>query len=470
MNKYIFILFLGFIHGYMIAQFEPLKYDWDGNFVGKEISPFLFMPDLYQFSFPALGNLNMKARHNGFTAYDLWNTQQTDFNQKVQQVTENLKSSDGFFFHLKNQWLAFGWKRYEYSFYAGISTENNLWFFHSPSIYRNLLSGVNVSSGPVQLNEINFRGEVLNRFTFGFGKAVSQFYQYGLNFHLYNVGMSVSSYGNKGKVYTKRTGDLYETHLENIRFNFRSAGLKAFFEKDQVGLSTVDELSAKKRLFRRLFLGGNLGLGLDYGLRKVLNKDWVLTFHLSDLGFVYYTTDLYSFRTKGDFTYTGVAAEFPDTTKDYWAEIKENLNNNIKTVEHNKPYIQLRPFKSYFSLKKYFGTSKNKIKKRLACYNPAREIETPNRYPFFGLMAYFQHLQGRPYTGAAFYGQWYPTSWLDLRVTYAFDSYVKNNLGLAMNLRILKWNLYLAADNLLSLRDLSKTNGFSLHFGSYFSF
>ncbi len=465
----VILFFILLIFNLLQGQFEPLLYDWDDNLLSQKNGAFVWLRNQHNFSFPALGNQSVAIRHSGFSAYDLFNTNQNDFNLKWQQVLSDLSSSDGLFFHTHAEWFHYRWKKFEYQYGISVSNHAEMWFFHPVSLYRIAAFGFNTRSEPALLREINFNAEWFNRFTFGFTKTVHQDYVFGMNFHLYNSFGNLSSYGNRGSVNVERTGDTYTHNFDNISIRIRAGGLRDFYEKDSVGFPSVDSLSARRRLIRKFFLSRNFGLGFDYGFEKKFPNDWSLTFNLSDAGFIYYTR-AYTYKAEGNFSFSGIRLQFPDNPIDYWKQVSKDFDKQIPHEESRRGYFKPRSFKTYLSIKKYYGFEKNDYNaKRLKCYDETAP-EVKSKLPYFGIMGFYQNLQGRPYLGAALYWQLFPTRWWDVRLTYAYDTFVHNNLGIATKLRIGKWHLFLSADNILSFRDLSKSAGHEIRFGTYFSF
>jgi hypothetical protein len=381
---------------------------------------------------------------------------------------DNLQSGNGLFSKFHQQWFHYTWKNFDIQHHLTLSTETEFWFYHPVSMYNVAAYGFHSGSLPVDLKEINFNAEHFNRFSYGFTKKVNDYFTYGFNFHFYNATANISSSGNQGKIYTVKTGDYYTTYFENINLKIRTGGLRSFIEQDSIGYPSVDPVSAKQRLIRKLIWGNNPGLGFDFGMQKKINQNWTFTFNISDLGFILYVSDVYVYKAAGSFDYEGINVEFPSTPIDYWKNVKKELGSNIPETYHKNAYIKLRSFKTYISFKRHYGSPLRKIEKRLPCYDETKDLFSGTRLPYFGIMGFAQNLQGKPYLGTAVYWQLYPTSWFDLRLTYGFDTFIPNNLGIAAKFRIWKWNWFLSADNLLSLKDISKSHGYEIRFGTYF--
>ncbi len=453
------------------AQFNPLFYDWTSHPSASFYAPQTSIHQKFYIGIPALSHFQIGLQNSGFTAYDLFGTDNGDFNTKWQNVLHDLKPSNGFMFHTGEQLLDFGWKNNfsQTFFHGGLRFDLEVFAFHPVSFYRFALYGNPGGEGVLDLRDINFNAEAFYTLYFGFNRFSPSGLRYGMNFKIYNGAGNISSAYNRGKIYSVEGENNYYTHvLENIRFQVRSSGVSSLVEKDKIGTPQVNEEQVQADLISRLFGTSNWGIGYDFGLEKTINSRLSYTFSVLDLGFIYYRSDVYRIKSEGSYRYEGVHVEYPDTPVDYWEQIRTDFKQSVKTDTTRRGYIQWRPLKIYVSAKWTFTPDLEK--QMAACRDisaPVRASKLPATLSFVG---FYQNLQGRPYLGAGVVWEWHPFTWLDTRIAYTFDNYVQNNLSLVLQWRIGPWYWFVTAGNVIGWTNLARSNGQNLQLGTYFAF
>ena len=113
------------------------------------------------------------------------------------------------------------------------------------------------------------------------------------------------------------------------------------------------------------FLGGNLGVGFDFGFTYHLSKQLEITGSIIDLGFINYSKKNKVYTAKGNFTLEGINFLFdPSSSVDYFTQLEEDFEENVKREENEDSYIAWRPTKINSSIKYSFGEKRSRF-----CYD-----------------------------------------------------------------------------------------------------
>ena len=452
------------------AQFDLLTYDFNRHPAAVFSDPATDEPRFWLVT-PLVPQIQLQIKYSGPTAFDLFAADGRNFNDKWQQALSKTRSNQGLLLENKNLWLAAGWRKDEQSFRFGIYTQFHLWAFHPVSFYRLVLYGNQNRAGEkVYFNELNFNTELVHVLFAGWTKHWPSGWKTGVNLKIYNSAGNISTYGNHGAYYYEQPGqNNYYTHVvDNLNLQVHSSGLGRLILEDKAGQSSVNEAAVRQDIINRLTGTNNWGMGLDVGVRKSLNARWEAALSIEDFGFIRYADDNYSLYSHGSYRYEGIGVVFPDNPVDYWGRVRDDFRKNVPTDTLRAVYFKMRPFKLYTSLRYTFpGRKINDY----ACYRPWKNYDEATKpHSYAGWVLFYQNLQGKPYLGAGAYLQWVAARWLQFRLSYALDSYINHNIGLAVQWRIGPWHAYLMADNLLGYTRLSASHGQYIGLGTYWGF
>ena len=453
------------------AQFDLLTYDFRRHPAAVFSDPASGQARFWLVT-PLIPQTQFQVKLSGPTAYDLFAADGRDFNDKWRQALENIRPSQGLLLENKNLWLAAGWRKDEQAFRLGLYTQFHVWAFHPVSFYRLALYGnLDRPGEKVYFRELNFNTELVHVLFAGWAKNWPSGWKTGINFKIYNSAGNISSYGNSGTFYYEPSGqNNYYTHVvDRINLQVHSSGLGRLILEDKAGQSSVNEAAVRRDIIDRLNGTNNWGLGVDLGFRKPLDARWEAALSIEDLGFIRYADDNYSLYSHGSYRYEGINVIFPENPVDYWGQVRDDFKEKVPTDTLRAVFFKMRPFKLYTSLRYTFpGRKINDY----ACYRPGRgDYDAPGKpHSYAGIVLFYQNLQGKPYWGAGAYLQWVTARWLQFRLTYGSDAYIKHNIGLGVQWHIGPWHAYLMADNLLGYTNLAASHGQYIGLGTYWAF
>lgn len=419
----------------------------------------------WYFGMPLLSHIHFGGGTSGSTVYDVFASNNINFNTKLQNAIYSMNSKDflslnqqlevfsgGFAFgnyDEKNKYLSFG--LYQETDFIG--------YFPKDIAVLALEGNANNINKPFQLNHINFGGEVLSVFHVGFNKKVNRELTYGIRGKIYSSIVNVNSTKNKGVFITTDGVNNFYNHLFNLDFELRSSGLNSITEEDS-------DFSGKDVVKRTLF-GGNLGLGFDVGFTYNLTKQWTVDASLLDIGFVRHSKDIKNYEINGEYNFEGINPLFPEvsngqTAEDYWNDVGEAFEDLFDTDSTTTKYTAWRPLKFNASINYSFGKKK---------YEDCNCLREDSGYlNAFGVQLYAIN---RPkQTQLALTTYYYRRLFKGLRakVTYTIDSYSFKNLGLGVSAHFGGLNFYLMADNFLEYQNIYNAQSVSLQLGFNYIF
>ncbi|NPA46223.1 MAG: hypothetical protein GXO24_03315 [Chlorobi bacterium] len=450
------------------AQFEPLLYRNYGNPLAVFSSASMPMEGEAYWVTPFVPQGQIQFGLSGPTLWDLFGADGRDFNLKWREALKQMNSRQGVISEAKLQALALGIRKDDKVFRAGIYTQWQSWYFHPVSLYEFLVYGNNRDNFVLDLSDINFNFEALHVIYFGMSRSLPGGGRWGYQLKIYNSAGSFSSTGNQGKIYQKPGRNNYYRHMfDHIDLKITSSGLSHLVFEDKLGQEGMDSATVVRDFMRRFEGTNNWGAGLDVGFEKVWKGRYTWAAGVEDFGIIRYADDNLSFRMRGNYSYEGVYIRFPKDPQEYWGDVKEEFNKYLPSEIHTRVFYRWRPFKVYTSLERRFKGKPGTI----ACYHPGREGRAQQACPdsYVGAVAFYQNLMGRLYAGLGVYGQyfWAPGSYL--RVSLASDTFNVFRVGLGGGWRLGPLNMYVWADNLAGLADISRSHGQYLALGAYWN-
>jgi hypothetical protein len=218
-----------------------------------------------------------------------------------------------------------------------------------------------------------------------------------------------------------------------------------------------DATDVVKDIRKKALLGGNLGLGFDFGLTYYPQKNLQITASAVDIGFIKHSKEVETLRYKGFYQFNGVLPNFNgvDQPNDAYQEFKDAIP--LDTL-YSK-YTTWRPAKFNSSIQYSFEEERSED---CNCQNFDAEtvyksaigaqlfVMTTPRIPLVALTTYYR----RKVFNA-----------LDIKATYTLDSYSFANIGFGLSSKFGPVNFYILADNLLEYKDVSKANSLSFQLG-----
>ena len=298
------------------------------------------------------------------------------------------------------------------------------------------------------ISQLLYKLDFLGVIHAGITRRVSDQLTLGGRFKIYSSALNLETTNNYG-TFTTNSGNnnVYIQRLDNINTNLRSSGL----------VKNNEYIDDANTYLKNTFLGGNLGVGLDFGLTYHISPQLQFSGSLIDVGFVNHKKNIKNQKTAGSFTFEGIEFEFDASNRNYWEELETAFKEQILSTENNESYISWRPAKLNAAIKYSFGEKRSQY-----CYdNTFKEFYTDA----FGAQLYsvFRPLR-QQFALTGFYEKSFSNK-VHAKVTYTVDNYSYYNIGIGVSAQVGKINFYGILDNIAELSDISNSNNISLQFG-----
>ncbi len=456
------------------AQNKQLLYDF------KEIPQSLMVNPGVQVSYqwyagiPALSGVSLQAATSGLTVHDIFADDGIDINQKVRErAVFGLNTRDEISGTFQIELLSGGFrgKYRQQDFYSfGMYLEGDAINYWPRDLAILAFEGnADMLDRRFDLSHLKTRGELVNVFHFGINREMDKNLTLGARAKLYSGIFNFHSTQNDGRFVTREGQNnlLSNTIVSDMRF--RTAGLNEF--RQALRDDNADEASAiREILTRKALLGGDLGLGVDFGFSYKLNEQTVVTGSVLDLGFIYNTKDVRTFTLNGSATTEGVEIIFPEAlinpSADFWQDLVDEIEALVPFEENDKGYITFRPTKLYGSIRYDFGRPNLNQEDCNCDYRVTGQQRSTIEYTNTagGQIYIINRPRGPQAALTAFYQRRFGRA-LSLKATYTIDKFTFTNVGLGMNLQAGPVNFYVLADNLLGYQNIPDSHYASFQFG-----
>jgi len=429
------------------------------------LNPGINVPQKAHFGIPLFSQFHINAGMTGVSVFDIFGESSVDINTRIRNKIFELEATDFFSATQQLEIINFGWRARNGIYFSGGVYEELDFIVYFPKDLAVLAYEGNQDyiGVPFDLGQISTTGDLMTVFHFGANKQVSEKLTLGARAKLYSSLFSFKSTNNEGTFIT-REGDedsenIYEHTIENLDASVQTSGYASL--RDMDGASQVT-----KEILGRALFGGNVGVGVDVGATYKVTEKITTSASILDLGVIFHTKDVESYRASGTYTLDGIELLFPpigegEPTFPYYEDLEDEFEREIPIDTLTSGYTQLRPVKVNASVSYTFG-------RRIGssgvcdCLNMGDDVK---RNQAVGLQFYgISRPKGLQMAGTFFY---YRRLWdvLSAKATYTVDPYSNSNVGLGLVADLGKVNFYIAADNLLRYGNLAKANNVSLQLG-----
>jgi hypothetical protein len=294
------------------------------------------------------------------------------------------------------------------------------------------------------------KADVLGVLHAGISRKINKRLNVGARVKIYSSSLNVETNQNSG-TFTTTAGDenLLQQSLNNVNAEVRTSGL---VDADNQFLDNASGL------LTNTFLGGNLGLGFDFGMTYHFTPQIEFTASILDFGFVRHTSNTRIYTAQGDYDFDGINFQYdPDNPRDYWQELEDDFDQNIPTTDNPDPYTSWRPTRINAAVKYSFGDIRTK-----ECYT-----ETYKRYYFTSIGALINTVMRPrgPQTSLTGFFDTSITPKFHTRATYTINEFSSTIFGGGFTFQWGKVNVFGTMDNVLGARDLLSANNISFNFG-----
>ena len=460
--KYLFscvFFFCGFL---LFSQNKEVLYGLDETPQSLMLNPGTRIVNKFHFGIPLMSHFHFNGGSSGVSAYDIFQTSSIDINTRIRNKIFELDDRDFFTATQQLEVLNFGWKnRKEFYFSGGIYQEFDMVLYFPKDLAVLAWEGnANDIGKAFDLGEINTRGDLLVVYHLGATKRWNKKLTIGARAKIYSSLLSFNSSDNSGTFETRisESGNNIYEHIVNTNLTLNTSGIAS--------LSDLEESSqASNKILNRAFLSGNLGLGIDLGTTYEINEKWIASASFIDLGAIFHTKDVESYTIIGEYTLDGIELLFPpntgETAPPYFDDLVDEIEESFTIDTIYNSYSQMRPFKTYASLKYNFGRPVGGDE-GCDCLNMG-ENQKYNQSAGIQFFNMFRP-KGPQFAATLFYYRKI-SDYLTFKTTYTADSYSYNNIGLGLVANIKMLNFYIVANNLQWYSNVAKAKSVSLQMG-----
>ncbi|GAB7257074.1 DUF5723 family protein [Polaribacter sp. OB-PA-B3] len=445
------LLYLVFIFSIGVnSQNKQVMYDFAGLPQTLLLNPGLETNYKYHIGVPILSGFSSELGSTGFSVADLFAADNRSITDKVTAVLANITSTDYVSLNAKIDVINVGYRLDDKTYLSGGFYNEVDGIGYLPKDGITLLNEGNAAylNKSFSISQILYKLDYLGVIHAGITRKMDDNLTLGARFKIYSSSLNVESTNNTG-TFTSNLGNnnIYVHYLENIDINFRTSGL----------IKDNEYINDASTYIGNTFFGGNMGVGLDFGLSYKFSPQLQFSASLLDIGFINHKKNIKNTTTKGSFTFEGIAFDYNTNNTNYWQNLNDDFEEQLPTEENKDSYISWRPTKFNAAIKYSFGEKRSKY-----CYDDTyKDFYTDA----FGAQLYsvFRPLN-QQFALTGFYEKSFSNK-LHAKITYTVDDFSYSNIGFGLSTQIWKINFYGLVDNVTKLSDISSANNVSLQFG-----
>ena len=387
---------------------------------------------------------------SGFVLSDLFVANGVDINQKIATIASGISPNDNLKLNAQIEVLSAGyWRNNNTYLSVGFYQEfEAIIYLPNDLITLGIEGNSDYLSRVFELSQINFKADLLGVMHIGISKKINEKLTIGGRFKIYSSAMNITSTNNTGTFTTTLgSNNTYTSALAKVNLNVKSSGI---YKNDLLVTAPAVHL-------KNSFFGGNLGAGIDVGFTYHSTPQLQFSASLLDVGFVKHAKRIKNISATGSFNFEGLEFEYAAGMRDYWKELENSFEEQVRTSENQKSYSSWRSAKLNAAIKYSYGE-----KRSIKCYDDSHKNVYKNA---FGAQLYsiFRPLREQfAFTG--FYEKSFSDA-VHAKITYTLDDYSYANIGVGVSAQIRKINCYVILDNITKLLDVSKANNVSLQLG-----
>jgi len=450
------------VTGLAVGQNKEILYDFNDIPQTLNQNPGALVTFDKHFGIPLFSHFHANFGSSGVSAYDIFRDDGVDINTKIGNTINALSRRDFFTFNQQLDIINGGWRKNEDIYFSyGMYEEVDVISYFPKDLAVLLWEGnANHIGRSFSLNDVNFKAELLSVFHFGINKKINKKLTIGARAKIYSSIANVNSTNNSGTFTTREStsGDnVYEHVFQALDGSVQTSGVASL-----IGDDNSDFSKDIKTLRKRILFGGNLGLGLDLGFTYQPKEQHIITGSILDFGAIFHSKDVETYNLNGSYSTEGLELLFPplsddDETTDYWQNLEDEFDENIKIDTLKTKYVTWRSTKFNASYRYNFGKGNGED---CDCYAGQKPYQNA-----VGLQLFSVFRPRRPqFAVTAFYYR-RVFDFLKLKATYTIDEFSYRNIGLGASMHIGNFNMYLMGNNLFELQNISKAQSVSLQFG-----
>jgi hypothetical protein len=422
---------------------------------------------------PLFSGISLNVGSSGFSVYDLFAKGGVNFETKLRNVLSSTSRNDKV--SLNEQLEVFNggfkvgnWQKHAYVSF-GMYQEFDFLLYMPQDLAILALDGNRdpLTGKPIDkkfnLGDLNLKAEMLSVFHIGYHKNITDKLIVGARGKIYSSIFNATSTNNSGYILTEEgtsTGTFYEQNMESD-VEVKTSGIVGYIKAENyVEDNLGDPLNPVTEIPKKVFLGGDLGLGFDLGFSYYPKKNIQITASILDVGFINHTKEVRTYTYKGIYKYEGINPDFEDSNSP--GNVYQEFQDAIPLDSIDAKYTTWRPQKLNASYQySYDGSGGGEC----SC-----DIDDSDYKNSVGAQFFMMTAPRAPIMALTGFYKTYVLPSLQMKATYTVDSYSYTNIGLGLSTKVGMVHLYVLADNLLEYRDISKANSLSFQFGLNFVF
>ncbi|MGB0788869.1 MAG: DUF5723 family protein, partial [Marinirhabdus sp.] len=394
------------------------------------------------FGIPLLSQIHVNAGTSGISAFDIFQVSNTgDINQRIRQKIFELTEKDFLTATQQLEVFNFGWRRGDNTYLSGGMYQEFDFIFYYPRDAAILTMDGNAPyiGREFDLAQAEATADVLTVYHFGINRKVSKKLTLGARAKIYSSIVSGRSVGNSAT---------FVTNIVAGSPNIYEHTVTADYEIQSSGIANAENANS---FIKRAFFGGSVGLGADVGATYKIKDNITATASLLDVGAIFHTSNVENYTVQGSYTTNGIEILFEEDEDGnpipYFDDLKDALEEALPFDTNSNSYTQMRPMQAHASLEYSFGRALRDTR-ACNCRNSLRDrdIDSPQRT---GIQMYtIKRPKGLISAATLFYSRKFSRHFA-AKATYTIDPYSSSNVGLGISATLGKFNMYMAADNLL---------------------
>jgi hypothetical protein len=462
--KYLLTYIFSLVGVFAISQNKQVLYGFDDVPQSLMLNPGSNVTQKKHYGIPFFSQIHFNGGASGVSVYDIFKDGNDDINDRITQKIFEMKNTDFFTATQQLELINFGWRANNDIYFSGGIYQEFDFIVYFPRDLAILAWEGNRDylNYPFNLGEISTTGDFMTVYHFGLNKKISDKLTVGARLKLYSSMFSFRSVNNAG-TFTTRLGDensenIYEHTLQNVDITVETSGYASLRDLDGASQVTSEILG-------RAFFGGNMGVGVDLGFNYEINEAWTLSASALDVGAIFHSKDVETYRAQGSYTLDGINLIFPplnqgDSTLPYYDNLEDEIEREIPIDTLYNSYSQFRPVKMNAAISYGFGRFNGGDDCNCLNMDGGKLYKHNVGLQFYSIF----RPKGPQMAGTLFYHRRF-TDYLSAKATYTVDSYSFSNVGLGISADIGIVNFYLAADNLVRYGNLAKAKSLSLQLG-----
>jgi len=453
------------------AQHKQLLYDFQEIPQSILLNPGVETPYKWYSGIPIVSGFSTSIGSSGIAAGDIFANDGLDITDKIRaRVINGMSANDEFSFTNQVEVVNVGFrgKNNSENFYSfGAYNEFDFITYWPKDLAILAFEGnANELGRLYDLSHLKLRGELLNVYHFGVNRKINDRLTMGVRGKLYSSIVDFNSSHNKGYFVTNiGSNNLIENTIV-ADMELRTSGIKSVRDAAR----DSEKGNVKSTLISRGLLGGNLGLGADFGFSYYIDEQTVITGSVLDLGFIYHTKDLQNYTLKGSASNEGLIINVDNlfASNNFWQDLIDDVEEDLPFENTTNNYITFRPTKLYGSYRYNFKKQNPKGNGRnCGCsYKKPNNLRIKNMYlNSVGGQVYVINRPKGPQVSLTGFYQRKLGNFLTAKASYTVNKFSYTNVGLGVSIKAGFLNMYLMADNLLAYQNLANSQYASFQFG-----